>query len=72
MVALRDWLHLDTVLLLYLLAVVVATGGKSIPKIGATDFGYRIARQFGLRLRATRPGLVPLTLRGSLATPINP
>jgi predicted flavoprotein YhiN len=41
--------------------VVVATGGLSIPKIGATDFGYRVARQFGLRLVETRPGLVPLT-----------
>jgi predicted Rossmann fold flavoprotein len=42
-------------------SVVVATGGLSIPKIGATDFGYRIAKQFGLRLVDTRPGLVPLT-----------
>jgi hypothetical protein len=42
-------------------AVVVATGGLSIPKIGATDFGYRVAKQFGLRLVETRPGLVPLT-----------
>lgn len=42
-------------------ALVIATGGLSIPKIGATDFGYRIARQFGLRLQATRPALVPLT-----------
>ena len=45
-------------------AVVVATGGLSIPKIGATDFGYRIATQFGLRLLDTRPGLVPLTFDG--------
>lgn len=45
-------------------AVVVATGGLSIPKIGATDFGYRIAKQFGLRLVDTRPGLVPLTFDG--------
>ncbi|MEZ5707253.1 MAG: NAD(P)/FAD-dependent oxidoreductase [Burkholderiaceae bacterium] len=42
-------------------SVVVATGGLSIPKIGATDFGYRLARQFGLRLVEPRPGLVPLT-----------
>ena len=42
-------------------AVVVATGGLSIPKIGATDFGYRVAKQFGVRLVETRPGLVPLT-----------
>ncbi len=42
-------------------AVVIATGGLSIPKIGATDFGYRIARQFGLPVIETRPALVPLT-----------
>ena len=41
-------------------AVVVATGGLSIPKIGATGFGYDLARQFGLRVVACRPGLVPL------------
>lgn len=41
--------------------VVVATGGLSIPKIGATDFGYRLARQFGHHLIETRPALVPLT-----------
>jgi predicted Rossmann fold flavoprotein len=41
--------------------VVVATGGLSIPKIGASDFGYRIARQFGLAIVPTRPALVPLT-----------
>ena len=46
-------------------AVVIATGGLSIPKIGATDFGYRIAEQFGLRLVARRPGLVPLTFDGA-------
>jgi hypothetical protein len=42
--------------------LVIATGGRSLPKMGATDFGYRIARQFGLKLTETRPGLVPLTL----------
>jgi len=41
--------------------VVIATGGLSIPKIGATDFGYRIAKQFGLRMVTPRPALVPLT-----------
>ena len=41
--------------------LVVASGGLSIPKIGATDFGYRLARQFGHRIVATRPALVPLT-----------
>jgi predicted Rossmann fold flavoprotein len=42
-------------------SVVVATGGKSIPKMGATGFGYRVAEAFGLPLVETRPGLVPLT-----------
>jgi hypothetical protein len=42
-------------------AVVVATGGLSIPKIGATDFGWRIARQFDLPVVPPRPALVPLT-----------
>ena len=42
-------------------ALVIATGGLSIPKIGATDLGYRIAKQFDLPLVATRPALVPLT-----------
>ena len=42
-------------------SVVVATGGLSIPKIGATDFGFRIAKQFGLALVEPRPALVPLT-----------
>jgi predicted Rossmann fold flavoprotein len=45
-------------------SVVIATGGLSIPTIGATDFGYRIARQFGLKLTDVRPALVPLTLGG--------
>jgi predicted Rossmann fold flavoprotein len=42
-------------------AVVVATGGKSIPKMGATGYGYRVAETFGLTLVETRPALVPLT-----------
>src|SRR5579883_2780963 len=41
-------------------SLVVATGGLSFPKIGATDFGYRIAQQFGIKTTVTRPGLVPL------------
>lgn len=44
--------------------VVIATGGLSIPKIGATDFGYRVAKQFGLRLVEPRAALVPLTFDG--------
>ncbi|WP_296480877.1 NAD(P)/FAD-dependent oxidoreductase [Rhodoferax sp.] len=50
-------------------AVVIATGGLSIPKIGATDLGYRIARQFGLRLIEPRPALVPLTFDGEAWAP---
>ena len=38
-------------------ALVIATGGLSIPKIGASDFGYRIARQFGMRIVEPRPAL---------------
>ena len=41
--------------------LIVATGGKSIPKMGATSLGYQIASQFGLRVTETRPALVPLT-----------
>lgn len=43
-------------------SLVIATGGLSFAKLGATDFGYRVARRFGLRVTETRPGLVPLTL----------
>ena len=50
-------------------AVVVATGGLSIPKIGATDFGYRVAKQFGLKLIEPRPALVPLTFDGAAWAP---
>jgi predicted Rossmann fold flavoprotein len=42
-------------------ALVVATGGKSIPKMGASDLAYRLAGQFGLEVTQTRPALVPLT-----------
>lgn len=41
-------------------SLVIATGGLSFPKIGATDFGFKIARQFGLKIVETRPSLVPL------------
>jgi predicted Rossmann fold flavoprotein len=41
-------------------ALVVATGGLSIPKMGATSFGYDLARQFGLKIQKARPALVPL------------
>lgn len=49
--------------------LVVATGGLSIPQIGATDFGYRLAAQFGLRVVAPRPALVPLTFGGEAWSP---
>jgi predicted Rossmann fold flavoprotein len=42
-------------------SLIIATGGKSIPKMGATGFGYQIAEQFGVPVVETRPGLVPLT-----------
>jgi len=45
-------------------ALVVATGGLSIPKMGATAFGYDLARQFGLNIVTTKPGLVPFLLGG--------
>jgi len=44
-------------------SLVVATGGLSIPKMGATPFGYQIARQFGIHVHPTRAGLVPFTLQ---------
>lgn len=53
-------------------ALVVATGGKSIPKMGATDFGYRLAQQFGVRVTETRPGLVPLTFDARLLERLTP
>jgi predicted Rossmann fold flavoprotein len=46
-------------------ALVVATGGLSIPKMGATSFGYDLARQFGLKLQKMRPALVPLVFGAS-------
>ncbi|MCP1375605.1 NAD(P)/FAD-dependent oxidoreductase [Dyella lutea] len=45
-------------------SLVIATGGLSIPSLGATGFGYELARQFGHRVLPTRAGLVPLTLSG--------
>ena len=48
------------------MALVVATGGLSIPKIGATGFGYDIAKQFGMRVTPPRPALVPLTFTDAL------
>ncbi len=45
-------------------SLVIATGGPSIPKMGATGFAYDVARQFGLKIVEPRPALVPLTLGG--------
>jgi predicted Rossmann fold flavoprotein len=50
-------------------ALVIATGGLSIPKIGATDFAYRLAKQFGHKLVETRPALVPLTFSSDVWAP---
>ncbi|WP_421729965.1 NAD(P)/FAD-dependent oxidoreductase [Brevundimonas sp.] len=47
-------------------SVVIATGGKSIPKMGATGWGYDTARRFGLAITETRPALVPLTFEAGL------
>ena len=47
-------------------SLVIATGGLSIPKIGATKFGYGIAKQFGIHVVQTRPGLVPLTFQSDM------
>ncbi|HEX7636399.1 MAG TPA: NAD(P)/FAD-dependent oxidoreductase [Noviherbaspirillum sp.] len=53
-------------------SIVIATGGLSIPKIGATDFAYRVAKQFGLKLVEPRPGLVPLTFGDNTWQPFIP
>jgi hypothetical protein len=49
-------------------ALVVATGGPSIPKMGSSGFGYRVAEQFGLKIVPPRPALVPLTFDPALLT----
>jgi predicted Rossmann fold flavoprotein len=53
-------------------SLVIASGGKSIPKMGATGFGYDVARQFGLDIVETRPGLVPLTFDPDMLTRLKP
>ncbi len=53
-------------------ALVIATGGKSIPKMGATGFGYDVAVRFGLKVTPTRPALVPLTLQPDLLERLKP
>ena len=51
-------------------SLIVATGGKSIPKMGATGLGYQIAERYGLPLTETRPALVPLTLAAQVLEPL--
>jgi len=51
----------------YAASLVIATGGPSIPKLGASDLAYRLGRQFGLKIVEPRPALVPLTLGGEQA-----
>ena len=53
-------------------SLVLATGGKSIPKMGATGWAYDAARQFGLRVTDTRPALVPLTFEAGLLEQTTP
>ena len=53
-------------------SLVVASGGKSIPKMGATGWGYDVARQFGLRVTDIRPALVPLTFEAGLLEQLAP
>jgi len=53
-------------------SLAIATGGKSIPKMGATGFGYDLAVQFGLKVMETRPALVPLTLEPNLLERLRP
>ena len=52
-------------------SLVIATGGLSIPKIGATDFGYKIAKQFNLNIVNTYPALVPLTFSDDILSMCN-
>src|SRR6201991_231946 len=53
-------------------SLIVATGGKSIPKMGATGFAYKLAEQFGLAVTETRPALVPLTFEPRILERLSP
>jgi predicted Rossmann fold flavoprotein len=53
-------------------SLVIATGGLSIAPLGATDFGYGIARQFGLKIETPRPALVPFTLSSTVQKQLSP
>ncbi len=61
-----NWQGRESVQSISCASLVVASGGKSIPKMGASGFGYKLAEQFGLRLVETRAGLVPLTFEPAL------
>ena len=50
-------------------SLVIATGGLSFPKVGATDFGYGVAKRFGIKIEPTRPSLVPLVFESSKPNP---
>lgn len=58
--------------LLHCASLVIATGGISIPPLGATDFGYCVAKQFGLAVEEPRPALVPLTLPADIQKRLTP
>ena len=51
-------------------SLVIATGGKSIPKMGSTGYAYEVAKQFGLKIIHPRPALVPFTLEGAKLDPV--
>ncbi len=53
-------------------SLVIATGGKSIPKMGASDFGYRLAAHFGVPVMETRPALVPLVFGEQILAKLKP
>lgn len=53
-------------------SLVIATGGKSIPKMGASGFAYKVAEQFGVRVTETRPALVPLTFEPGMLEKLRP
>lgn len=52
-------------------SLVIATGGLSIPTLGASPFGYQVAKQFGIKVLPTQAGLVPLTFQGELKTQLS-
>ncbi|WMT85877.1 NAD(P)/FAD-dependent oxidoreductase [Pelagibacterium sp. 26DY04] len=58
--------------LVFARSLIVATGGKSIPKMGATGFAYKVAEQFGVPVTETRPALVPLTFEPKMLESLRP